>query len=65
MKAETRTYVCKRVRLCRYLIEHGFKPYKIAPDRNNSKYNVWLFEQTDELMAAIMDYVAKPKTMKI
>jgi len=65
MQTGNRTYVCKRLRLCRYLMEHGFNPYKIAPDRDNPRYNVYLFDQTDELTAAIMDYMTKPRTAMI
>ena len=59
MEQVKRTYVCKRLRLCRYLIDRGFSPYKIAPDRDNPKYNVYLFEQTTGLSAAVLDYFTK------
>ena len=29
---EQKTYVCKRARMCSFLIEKGFTPYKVAPD---------------------------------
>lgn len=32
---EQKTYVCKRARMCSFLIEKGFTPYKVAPDRDN------------------------------
>lgn len=54
-----RTYVCKRLRLCRYLLEHGFNPYRIVPDRDNPRYNVYLFDQSPALAAAITDYFTK------
>lgn len=28
---EQKTYVCKRARMCSFLIEKGFTPYKVAP----------------------------------
>jgi len=62
MQTKPKTYVCKRVRLCRYLMDHGFKPYQISPDRANPRYNVYLFDQSDELTAAVMDYVTKPRS---
>lgn len=59
----TKTYVCKRLRLCRYLIDCGFNPYKIAPDRDNPRYNIWLFDQSEQLMVAIMRYFARNEQM--
>ena len=56
-----RTYVCKRSRMCSYLMERGFSPYKIAPDRDNPMYNVYLFRSTPELYAAVMEYVISKK----
>lgn len=61
MQMITRTYVCKRLRMCRYLIEHGFKPYKITPDRDNPRYNVYLFDHTDELAEAVTNYLTMPR----
>ena len=55
--AERRTYVCKRSRMCSYLMECGFSPYRIVPDRDNPKYSVYLFTATPELHSAVMDYV--------
>lgn len=54
-----KTYVCKRLRLCRYLMECGFEPYKIVPDRDNPRYNVWLFDHSKDLMAAVMRYLTR------
>lgn len=55
----TKTYVCKRLRLCRYLVEQGFNPYKIVPDRDNPRYNVWLFDQSEQLTTAILRYFSR------
>lgn len=38
---EQKTYVCKRARMCSFLIEKGFTPYKVAPDRDNPMYDVF------------------------
>ncbi len=51
------TYVCKRLRLCNFLKAKGFEPYRIAPDRNNPKYNVFLFHATQELRSAVVEYL--------
>lgn len=58
---ERRTYVCKRARMCSYLVERGFMPYKIKPDCDNPKYDVYLFTATPELHRAVMAYVADGK----
>ena len=50
------TYVCKRLRLCRYLIDHGFEPYKIAPNKDEPKHNVYLFERCKALDMVLMKY---------
>ena len=54
---ERRTYVCKRARMCSYLVERGFMPYKIKPDCDNPKYDVYLFTATPELHRAVMAYL--------
>ena len=40
-----------------YLMERGFKPYRIAPDRDNPMYDVFLFTATPELYEAVTDYI--------
>lgn len=54
-----KTYVCKRPRMCSYLREKGFEPYKITPDQDNPIYDVYLFTATPELYRAVMDYVTR------
>ena len=44
--------------MCAFLMERGFKPYRIAPDRNNPLFDVYLFTATPELYDAVMEYVA-------
>ena len=55
---EQKTYVCKRARMCSYLVACGFEPYKIKPDNDNPRYKVYLFTATPELYRAVMAYVA-------
>lgn len=55
---ERKTYVCKRARMCSYLVERGFMPYKIKPDNDNPRYNVYLFSASPELYKAVMAYIA-------
>ena len=45
-------------RMCSYLVEKGFTPYKVKPDYDNLKYTVYLFSTTPELHRAVMAYVA-------
>lgn len=58
-QAKEKTYVCKRARMCTYLVEQGFKPYRVCPDRDNPVYNVFLFTATPELYKAVMEYIRK------
>jgi len=55
------TYVCKRPRLCRYLMSRGFAPYQTTEDRSNPRYTVWLFDHTPDLAEAVLDYFSQPK----
>ena len=59
-----KTYVCKRIRLCNYLMERGFEPYKVVPDRDNPRYNVFLFTATPELHKTVIEYVNQVPTKK-
>lgn len=52
-----KTYVCKRARMCAYLVQCGFEPYKVCPDRDNPMYDVFLFTATPELYRAVMEYI--------
>ena len=49
--------VCKRARMCSFLIEKGFTPYKVAPDRDNPMYDVFLFTASPKLYEAVMEYI--------
>lgn len=49
-------FVCKRLRLCNYLMDRGFFPYQVEPDKNNTRYNVYIFENTPALTAAVVRY---------
>ena len=51
-----KTFTCKRLRLCGYLIDRGFMPIKTVPDKHNPVYSVWLFEETPALTAAVIQY---------
>lgn len=63
MTDRRKTYVCKRTRMAAYLMERGFQPYKIAPDRDNPVYSVYLFTESPELYRAVMEYVTGKKNI--
>ena len=50
------TFICRRLRLCTYLVDAGFTPYRIEPDKRNPKYSVFLFEKTPALDIAVFRY---------
>lgn len=49
-------YVVKTMRQASWLINEGFKKIKEQKDRNNPKFNVFLFEDTIELRSALARY---------
>lgn len=49
-------YVCRKLRLCSYLLAKGFSYVSTRPDRDNKKYTVWLFKNTPELQNAKEEY---------
>lgn len=49
-------YVCRRMKLCGYLLSKGFKYEKVEPDKFNDKYSVWIFKSSPELRLAIEEY---------
>lgn len=49
-------YICKRLRMLEFLRNKGHMPFKIMPDVNNPKYNVFYFTNTAELEDSIYEY---------
>jgi hypothetical protein len=49
-------YTVKRMRFLQYLLERGFTPDSTVPDPTNVKYKWWIFENSEELEAAIEEY---------
>lgn len=49
-------YVVKTMRQASWLINEGFEKIKEQEDRNNPKFNVFLFEDTIELRSALERY---------
>lgn len=49
-------YVIKTQRMCVYLQNKGFKLIKSVRDRNNPKYFVYLFKDTEGLRQTLNEY---------
>lgn len=56
---ERKTYVCKRTRMASFLVNKGFQPYRIVPDKDNPLFFVYLFSATPELYSAVMEYTTR------
>lgn len=54
-------YICRKMRLCTFLLEKGFKYKKEVPDRYNPNYKCWLFDNTPELRNEIENYYSQIK----
>lgn len=57
-----KTFCVKRLRLLQYLTERGFTEYTIIPDPTSTKgFNWFIFQNSDELEAAITEYFKQYK----
>ena len=54
-------YVVKTMRLAVYLINEGFEKLREQTDRNNPKFNVFLFQDSIELRSALDRYKNRVK----
>ena len=52
-------YVCRRMKLCSFLLSKGFKYEREEKDKNNEKYNVWIFKNSPELRLAVEEYYSQ------
>ncbi len=52
-------YVCKKLRLCSYLLQQGFNYIEEKEDKFNPKFNIWIFKNSPELRNAIEEYYAR------
>ncbi len=58
-------YVCKKMRLCEFLLSKGFKYIRTEPNKFRPGYLVWIFPQSPELWLAINEYYTElEKTLK-
>lgn len=53
---EKKYYRCYRMRLMSYLTSKGFKFLWTEPDLKNSKYILWIYEDTPELRQVLDVY---------
>lgn len=54
-------YLCRRMKLCGFLLKKGFKYEKVVPDKYKPNYNCWLFPMSPELKNAIEEYYSEIK----
>ena len=52
-------YVCRKLRLCNYLLSKGFKYIKSEPMRDKPVWKVWIFESTPELWMEVNNYYSQ------
>lgn len=58
VKYLSKGYVCRKIRLYNFLLEKGYKPVQVRPDRDFAKRLVWIFNDTIDLRDAIEEYYA-------
>lgn len=56
MEKQSEVYVVKHLRMTTYLMGLGFRLIRTHEDRNNPKFNVFIFKDTKELRQAMQDY---------
>lgn len=49
-------YYCKRLRLLTFLKSKGILPFASEADKNNPKYNVYLYHVDEKLLTALYQY---------
>lgn len=49
-------YVCTKMKLLTHLLKKGYVYIKTDKDRNNPRYDVWLFEDTPALREEVSRY---------
>lgn len=56
MNIKSEVYVVKHLRMATYLMGLGFRLIRTHEDRNNPKFNVFIFKDTQELREAMSKY---------
>lgn len=52
-----KTYICKSSRQLEFLRRKGFMPFRTSYDFQKPERYVWLFANSEELEAAITEYI--------
>ena len=60
-RKKIKMYVCRRMKLCGFLLKKGFQYIEVVPDRYNPRFNCWLFKNTPELKNAVEEYYSEIK----
>ena len=55
-------YVCRKIRLCSYLLSKGFKYESEREDKYDPNRKVWIFKTYPELYNAIEEYYSQIKS---
>lgn len=55
-------YVCRKIRLCSYLLSKGFQYELEREDRYDPSRKVWIFKASPELYNAIEEYYSQIKS---
>jgi len=53
---KTNTSIVKRLRQYNFLVKKGIYPIETLADKDNPKFNVWIFEKTDKFYYALEEY---------
>lgn len=64
MQKQNDYYVCKRLRLCHFLLMKGFNFDSYRPDKYNPKFLVWIFKNSDKLQQAVSEYYSRLDELK-
>lgn len=51
-----RVYVCRKIRLCEYLLDHGYRYVKETTDIRNPERKVWIFNDSEDLRNCVESY---------
>ena len=55
-ESNNKIYACTKIRLCEYLINHGYMYIREATDIKNPSRKVWLFNDSEELKKCVEEY---------
>ena len=53
---EQHFYIAKTLRMMNYLVRQGFDCIKVKTDRNNPKFKIFIFEDSEELRNCLKHY---------